>query len=99
MDQLYFSRFLGCEHIRYIQKLGVQDSEDGELKVRIAISIEEFEIYYLRRCSIDEVGSRFHRFTPIKSRHVHAEEGGTHYLQKLSILSLCQSILLWSIGA
>ena len=43
MDQVYFSRFWGCEDIRYIQKLGVQDSEDGELKVRIAISIEEFE--------------------------------------------------------
>ena len=43
IDQVYFSRFWGCEHIRYIQKLGVQDLEDGELKVRIVISVEEFE--------------------------------------------------------
>ena len=49
MDQVYFSRFLGCEHIRYIQKLGVQDSEDGELKVRIAISVEEFESLLLEK--------------------------------------------------
>ena len=49
MDQVYFSRFWGCEHIRYINKLGVQDSEDGELKVRIAISVEEFESLLLEK--------------------------------------------------
>ena len=61
--------------------------------------LRSLKVYYLRKCSVDEVGIRFHSFTPIKSRHVHAEEGGIHYLKKLSILSLCQSILLWSIGA
>ena len=49
MDQVYFSRFWGCEHIQYIQKLGVQDSEDGELKVRIAIYVEEFESLLLEK--------------------------------------------------
>ena len=49
MDQVYFSRFWGCEHIWYIQKLGVQDLEDGELKVRIAIYVEEFESLLLEK--------------------------------------------------
>ena len=49
MDQVYFSRFWECEHIRYIQKLEVQDSEDGELKVRIAISVKEFESLLLEK--------------------------------------------------
>ena len=49
MDQVYFSRFWGREHIQYIQKLGVQDSEDEELKVRIAISVKEFESLLLEK--------------------------------------------------
>ena len=49
MDQVYFARFWGCEHRRYIQKLKVNDSEDGELKVRIAIFVEEFESLLLEK--------------------------------------------------
>ena len=49
MDQVYFERFLGCEHIRYIQKLEVQDSEDGELKKKIAVFGEEFESLLLEK--------------------------------------------------
>ena len=49
MDQVYFVRLLGCEHIRYNQKLRVQDLEDGELKIRIVVFVEEFESLLLEK--------------------------------------------------
>jgi len=57
------------------------------------------KVYNARKDVINEISSRFHSLSPIKPRHIHAKKRGTNHFQQLSIFSLCQSILLRSIGA